>query len=73
MFAERVIDTLYLIIVCLFLWERVYVFLISESETSMLFYLTVCYTQCAHVPLTALTVHLSYNPKEIDSVTLYSE
>ena len=29
--------------------------------------------QCVHVPYTALTVHLSYNQKEIDSVTLYSK
>ena len=29
--------------------------------------------QCVHVPYTSLTVHLSYNQKEIDSVTLFSK
>ena len=35
--------------------------------------LMCCLVQCIHVPYTALTMHLSNDNKERDSVTLYRE
>uniref|UniRef100_A0A1X7V8H0 Major facilitator superfamily (MFS) profile domain-containing protein n=1 Tax=Amphimedon queenslandica TaxID=400682 RepID=A0A1X7V8H0_AMPQE len=48
----------------------------EEDVFNFLYYLIMYFLlqtllTCVHVPYTALTMHLSYNQKEIDSVTLY--